>query len=245
MSEKGNALVIGAGGGLGKELVIQLQLGNKYNRIHAVSRHRETESSKNIEWHRIDSTNEDEVRSLCDRLSGAGPFSLVVCCIGILKGDFEGSEIGPEKRLEDLSAHNLLNYFHANTVLPAIWLRHTAPLLKGSHASHLVFFSARVGSITDNMLGGWYGYRASKAALNMLLKTAQVEFKRRAPNVCLVSYHPGTVDTALSKPFQNNVPKGKLFTPEFSVNQLLSHLPTLTAQLGPHFIDWQGESIAW
>jgi NAD(P)-dependent dehydrogenase (short-subunit alcohol dehydrogenase family) len=109
----------------------------------------------------------------------------------------------------------------------------------------LVFFSARVGSINDNLLGGWYGYRASKAALNMLLKSAQVECQRRAKNISLVSYHPGTVDTELSRPFQANVPKDKLFSSEFTVSQLLQFVTNLLAEDGPHYIDWQGKTIPW
>ena len=108
-----------------------------------------------------------------------------------------------------------------------------------------MFFSARVGSINDNKLGGWYGYRASKAALNMMLKCAQIECQRRAKNISLISYHPGTVETELSKPFQSKVPTGKLFSAHFTVTQLLNIIPSLSAENGPHYIDWQGNTIPW
>ena len=136
-------------------------------------------------------------------------------------------------------------YFTTNAILPAIWLKHVESLLKGSEPAKLVFFSARVGSISDNNLGGWYGYRASKSALNMIIKCAQIECKRRAKNICLISYHPGTVETELSKPFQSNVPAGKLFTTDFTVSQLLTIIPNLTPENGPHYIDWQGSVIPW
>lgn len=118
-------------------------------------------------------------------------------------------------------------------------------LLKGAHPAHLVFLSARVGSIADNHLGGWYGYRASKAALNMMLKSAHIEYNRRAKNICLVSYHPGTVATQLSESFRANVPEGKLFSPEFAIAKLLIHTQALTSENGPHYIDWQGKTIPW
>ena len=108
-----------------------------------------------------------------------------------------------------------------------------------------MFFSARVGSISDNSLGGWYGYRASKSALNMLIKCAQIECQRRAKNITLISYHPGTVETELSKPFQSKVPTGKLFSTDFTATQLLQIIPNLTPENGPHYIDWQGNVIPW
>jgi NAD(P)-dependent dehydrogenase (short-subunit alcohol dehydrogenase family) len=170
----------------------------------------------------------------------------VVCCIGALHATgADNQQIMPEKRLEDIQKDQLSFYFTTNAILPAIWLKYVEPLLKGSEPAKLVFFSARVGSISDNNLGGWYGYRASKSALNMLIKCAQIECQRRAKNICLISYHPGTVETPLSKPFQSKVPTGKLFTTDFTVTQLLTIIPSLTPENGPHYIDWQGSVIPW
>jgi len=117
------------------------------------------------------------------------------------------------------------------------------PLLSKQTACRVTVFSARVGSVSDNRLGGWYGYRASKAALNMMLKTASVELKRRAKGVKLVSFHPGTTDTSLSKPFQKNVPEGKLFTPDFVAQQLLSLESRLVLDGELSYLDWQGQEI--
>ena len=111
--------------------------------------------------------------------------------------------------------------------------------------STVVCLSARVGSISDNGFGGWYGYRASKAALNMLVKTASIEYKRRVKNAMLVCYHPGTVDTGLSKPFQKNVAAKKLFTPEFTADQLFTHVSKLDRDQICHFIDWDCEVVTW
>lgn len=244
---KGNALVIGASGGIGKALVKKLYESGEYQYVFAVSRSLPAAPVEGVQYHTLDSENENLVAQYCQQLKQAGgQFSLVVCCIGALHAiGVDNQTIMPEKRLEDIQKDQLSFYFTTNAILPAIWLKHVEPLLKGTEPSKLVFFSARVGSISDNNLGGWYGYRASKSALNMMIKCAQIECQRRAKNVCLISYHPGTVETELSKPFQSKVPKNKLFTTDFTVTQLLNIIPNLTAENGPHYIDWQGKSIPW
>jgi NAD(P)-dependent dehydrogenase (short-subunit alcohol dehydrogenase family) len=128
--------------------------------------------------------------------------------------------------------------------VPALWLKYLVKVMAKDKAS-IVFFSARVGSISENGLGGWYGYRASKAALNMFVKTASVEYKRRSPNTTLACYHPGTVDTNLSKPFQANVKQGKLFTVDFTVSKLLHHMEGFDAEQSPYYIDWEGKTIQY
>jgi len=244
---KGNALVIGASGGIGKTLVKQLHESGVYEHVHAVSRFLPASPIDGVQYHALDSESENLVAQYCQQLKQTGgQFSLVVCCIGALHAtDDNNQQIMPEKRLEDIHKDQLSFYFTTNAILPAIWLKHVEPLLKGAEPAKLVFFSARVGSISDNNLGGWYGYRASKSALNMLIKCAQIECQRRAKNICLISYHPGTVETQLSKPFQSNVPKGKLFSTDFTVTQLLKIIPNLTPENGPHYIDWQGNVIPW
>jgi NAD(P)-dependent dehydrogenase (short-subunit alcohol dehydrogenase family) len=244
---KGNALVIGASGGIGKTLVKQLHETGEYEHVYAVSRTLPKSPIDGVQYYTLDSEDESFVAQYCHQLKQAGgQFSLVVCCIGALHTvGADNQKIMPEKRLEDIHQAQLSFYFTTNAILPAIWLKHVEPLLKGPEPSKLVFFSARVGSISDNNLGGWYGYRASKSALNMLIKCAQIECQRRAKNICLISYHPGTVETELSKPFQSNVPTGKLFTTDFTVTQLLTIIPSLTPENGPHYIDWQGSVIPW
>ncbi|MFT6989052.1 MAG: NAD(P)-dependent dehydrogenase (short-subunit alcohol dehydrogenase family) [Paraglaciecola sp.] len=244
---KGNALVIGASGGIGKTLVKKLSESGEYKHVYAVSRTLPASPIEGVHYHALESEDENFVAQYCQQLKQAGgQFSLVVCCIGALHAlGADNQKIMPEKRLEDIHKDQLNFYFTTNAILPAIWLKHVESLLKGSEPAKLVFFSARVGSISDNNLGGWYGYRASKSALNMIIKCAQIECKRRAKNICLISYHPGTVETELSKPFQSNVPTGKLFTTDFTVSQLLTIIPNLTPENGPHYIDWQGSVIPW
>ena len=121
--------------------------------------------------------------------------------------------------------------------------KHLLDLLVQGHKSVFGALSARVGSIDDNRLGGWHSYRASKAALNMLLRTCAIELVRRNPTAICVSLHPGTVDTALSKPFQTNVPQGKLFTPEFAATQLLQVVERLDVTANGGFFAWDGQQI--
>jgi NAD(P)-dependent dehydrogenase (short-subunit alcohol dehydrogenase family) len=253
MTTKGNALVIGASGGLGREVYRQLLATGHYSTVFGVSRQIQQKPTADIsnfisgaKLVELDYSHESLVEAFCQKLQSAGQFTRVVCCSGVLHGSSaDGVKLHPEKRLEALSADMLRAYFDINTVTPALWLRYLLPLVQGQLAADISFFSARVGSIEDNHLGGWYGYRASKAALNMLIKTAQVEYQRRAKNVTLVCYHPGTVDTSLSKPFQNNVNPERLFTSEFSVSRLLMHLSTVQPEKGPYFMDWDGKDIPW
>jgi len=130
----------------------------------------------------------------------------------------------PEKRLENFSEQCVMDLFRSNVVVPSLWLKSLLPLLGNSERTLLTVFIARVGSISDNGLGGWYSYRSSKAALNMFVKTASIEYARRAKNVSMILFHPGTVDTDLSRPFQKNIPKEKVLKPDFVARQLISIL---------------------
>lgn len=119
-------------------------------------------------------------------------------CNGIL----HSQSIKPEKRLEDFNTDAFNHVIMANALTPMLWIQKLTPILIGNTQCKIIVFSARVGSISDNNLGGWYSYRASKAALNMMLKTAAIELARRAENIKIIAFHPGTTDTSLSKPFQ-------------------------------------------
>jgi NAD(P)-dependent dehydrogenase (short-subunit alcohol dehydrogenase family) len=254
VSEKKYALIIGANGGIGKEVVRQLSEQPQFETIFTLSRNAATfthTASTQVLHKVMDTANEVAVKSFIDELKEQGiKLSLVICTTGILHQEpasVDGADVvklKPEKRLEDMHERQLTEYFRVNSILPAIWLQSLVNVVDKQGAK-IVFFSARVGSISENELGGWYGYRASKAALNMLVKTAAIEYKRRAPQTSLICYHPGTVDTGLSKPFQANVKPGKLFTPEFTVNQLLSICHNLSPEESPFYLDWKGETIPW
>jgi NAD(P)-dependent dehydrogenase (short-subunit alcohol dehydrogenase family) len=150
---------------------------------------------------------------------------------------------GPERSLRQLEGGRLLQSFAVNAVGPALLLRHLAPRLRRNGRSLAAFLSARVGSIADNRLGGWYGYRASKAALNQLVRTAAIEIARSRPEAVVVTLHPGTVDTGMSRPFQSNVPEGQLVSPRRSAAHLLAVMDRLTPADSGGFFDWAGEAI--
>jgi NAD(P)-dependent dehydrogenase (short-subunit alcohol dehydrogenase family) len=168
---------------------------------------------------------------------------LLVNCAGVLHE--AASRLRPEKRLADVRPESLARAFAVNAIGPLLVARHFEPLL--AHADRAVFasLSARVGSIGDNRLGGWYAYRASKAAQNMYTRTLAVEWTRSHRNVVCVGLHPGTTDTGLSRPFQANVPEGKLFGVERAVSQLLQVIDRLQPADTGQFFGWDGERIPW
>jgi NAD(P)-dependent dehydrogenase (short-subunit alcohol dehydrogenase family) len=153
--------------------------------------------------------------------------------------------VAPEKRLEQVDDAALARLFAVNAAGPLLVVKHLAPLLMHERRAVVANLSARVGSIGDNRLGGWYGYRASKAAQNMLTKTLAIELGRRAPNVICVALHPGTVDTALSLPFQRGVPEGRLFSPDRAARQLLAIIDSLEPEDSGRFLAWDRTTIPW
>ena len=182
------ALVIGASGGIGQALVQCLQEFENCGTVLGISR-----SSHPA----IDFDDEKSIELAAKALAGQGPFHLIINAIGILQSD----QFSPEKKIEQLSYAQMECMFRINTMGPAIVVQQFMPLM-ASERSVMAILSAKVGSITDNRLGGWYSYRASKAALNMMVKTAAIECKRKLPSAVIVALHPGTVDTALSAPFK-------------------------------------------
>jgi NAD(P)-dependent dehydrogenase (short-subunit alcohol dehydrogenase family) len=238
-----NVLLIGASGGIAQALITQFMNDDETANLITVSRH-QIQSVNHKHRHIVmDSADETQIKAFVDEQKKAFLFHKIICCTGVLHTSGE-QRLKPEKRLEDMNFDQFTEYFRVNTIVPALWIKHAVHLVDKINAS-ITVFSARVGSISENQLGGWYGYRASKAALNMIVKTAAVEYKRRAPNTVLVSYHPGTVDTDLSKPFQNNVKPEKLFTTSFTAGQLIKHIHNLNPENSPYYLDWDGKTINW
>lgn len=236
-------LIIGASGGIGRAIV--KRYADNGDEVIAVSRSGATDNSwaDTVTAKTMTEHNETNIAAFVDELKNQGTtLNNVVITTGVLQNDELG--VKPEKRLEDMNESALASYFAVNSIIPALWLKHLVNVMDKNHST-VVCLSARVGSISDNGFGGWYGYRASKAALNMLVKTASIEYKRRVKNAMLVCYHPGTVDTGLSKPFQKNVAAKKLFTPEFTADQLFTHVSKLDRDQICHFIDWDGEVVTW
>jgi len=168
--------------------------------------------------------------------------ALVLNVAGLLH---DGAAIRPERRLEDIDPIALERVFAVNVLGPAILMREFLPIMSARGRAVMAMLSARVGSISDNRLGGWYAYRSSKAALNQMVKTAAIEAARRYPGVVLAALHPGTTDTDLSAPFQARVPQGKLFAPAYVADRLLGVIDGLKSGDSGHFFAWDGSEIPW
>lgn len=219
-----HALIVGASGGIGAALAALLEADGA-----AVTR-----------WSRSGGVDLTDPASI-ERAAAAlpAPPDLVIIATGVL----HGQGLAPEKANAQLSAEALGQAFAVNTIGPAMVARTLLPLMPKGRKTVLAALSARVGSISDNRLGGWHSYRASKAALNQLMRTMAIEQARRNPEQVLLALHPGTVDTDLSKPFQKGVKT--LFTPEDSARHLLSVIDAATPAQSGLLLDWQGEAIAF
>ena len=231
-----SVVVIGAGGGIGAALVTQwLAIGT--TRVIAISRQPAPAglSSPDLHWLCCDYSDEQMAAAVARIAELAPRPHRVVICNGML----HQGEIQPEKRLEALNLDGMTRLYQTNALLPLRWISQLLPLF-GREPCTLAVLSARVGSIGDNRAGGWYGYRASKAALNMLLKCAAIELARRATGVKLLAFHPGTVDTPLSRPFHANVP-----APELVADHLVQLMNRLQPDGELSFLDWQGKPIEW
>jgi NAD(P)-dependent dehydrogenase (short-subunit alcohol dehydrogenase family) len=236
---RANVVVVGASGGIGAAFCHALAGSEAVRVVHALSRSRDTFDDPAIRSGSIDLLDEASIAAAAQRLSAEGPLDLVILATGIL----HRGELQPEKALRDLDGDNMLDVLHANTVGPAIVAKHFLPLMRREGKSVFAALSARVGSIGDNRLGGWVSYRASKAALNMTLKTLAIEHARRWPDGIVASLHPGTVATGLSEPFRSRVPPAQLFTPDVSAAHLLRVVDGLTPSDTGGFFAWDGSSI--
>jgi NAD(P)-dependent dehydrogenase (short-subunit alcohol dehydrogenase family) len=231
------ALVIGAGGGLGAALVQALSIPGEHSIDSVLALGRATQPA-------IDYSEETSlqnaaawVASQC-QLQGAELRLLIVA-----SGFLHGVAGQPERSWSQLNADYLSEVFRINTIGPALVMKHFLPLLPRQGRCVAGFVSAKVGSIGDNALGGWYGYRAAKAALNQLVKTAAIELKRRNPDALCVALHPGTVDTALSKPFAKAGLKVR--PPEVAATELLTVLAGLEPAQTGALVDYQGKVLPW
>lgn len=222
------AIVIGSSGGIGSALCGELQ--DRGAAVLPLSRRTDPP---------VDIADERSISAAAAELAANGPVDMILIATGLL----HGAGVDPEKSWKAMSGPALERYFRVNAVGPALALRHFLPLLRRDSRAVVAALSARVGSIEDNRLGGWVGYRASKAALNQIVKTISIELGRTMPKAILVGLHPGTVDTALSAPFQRNVPADQLFTPRRSAAALLDVLDGLTPADSGACFDWRGDRI--
>ncbi|WP_456254353.1 SDR family oxidoreductase [Pseudomonas iridis] len=221
------ALVIGAGGTLGTAFCEQLEQDPRCAGVRALGRHTVPE---------LDLERPETIASAATELATEAPYQLIVHAAGLLHRD----GIKPEKSLSAIEPEALQTVFQVNALGPAMVLRHFLPLLDPMGA--MAMLSAKVGSIGDNRLGGWYAYRASKAALNMLIKTAAIELARTRPQSRLLSLHPGTVISGLSQPFRG---ASSARPADVAAAQLLTLIDQLTPADSGHFFAYDGERLPW
>ena len=226
------AVVIGASGGIGGAIADALEEEGAFTTIHRFAR-----SSTGTA--QIDITNDASVAKAAFFVSKGDAPTLVIVATGIL----HDADRGPEKALKDLDAAWLAQVYAVNAIGPALVAKHFLPLMPRVGRTIFVALSARVGSISDNRLGGWHGYRASKAALNQLIRTISVEERRRNSSSVVVALHPGTVDTALSKPFHSNVAPGHLFDAGRAAVQLLDVIDSLRPPDSGKLFAWDGVEV--
>jgi NAD(P)-dependent dehydrogenase (short-subunit alcohol dehydrogenase family) len=224
-----NALVIGASGGIGGALLNACAADPLCARTIGLSRHSTPA---------LDLTDEASIAHAVDNLKPLAPFHRIMIATGALS--LNG--MGPEKKLADLQADQLIAAFTINSIGPALILKHITALVPRDQQCVIGILSARVGSISDNRAGGWYSYRASKAALNMLIRTSAIELARKYPKLILTALHPGTVATQLSQPY---VSQHTPFSPPEAAEHILSVIARLTAQDHGGFIAWDGKKIDW
>ncbi len=230
--------VIGASGAIGGAMVKYLESSARVKRIYALSRRGQQYGSSKIIALPIDLLNESSIAAAAQQVSE--PLHLILVTTGVLH---QGESLRPEKCIKDFQADHFAQIFAINTTGPALVARYFLPKLIKQQKSLFAVLSARVGSISDNLMGGWYAYRASKAALNMIVKNLSIEIGRKNKSAVIVALHPGTVDSHLSMPFQSGVPEGKLFSPDFAAERLLNVTNQLTPKDSGHLIAWDGESL--
>lgn len=223
------SIVIGASGGIGSALAAAIERDG--GSVIRLSRASEPP---------LDLESDRSIEQAARVVAADGPFDLIIIASGLL----HGGGVAPEKSLRQIEGASLDRLFRVNATGPALVLRHFVPLLARDRRGVIAALSARVGSIGDNRLGGWIGYRAAKAALNQVIRTASIELARSHPQAIIVGLHPGTVDTGLSAPFQRNVAPERLFSAEHSAGLLLDVMARLAPADSGSCLDWGGERIA-
>ena len=228
--KSGVAVVFGATGGIGSALVNRLIELNHFKKVIGFSRNSAI---------RMDLSDESSIKSAAEYTSTQGKPHLIFDATGYL----HDSAQMPEKSWRDINFNGLSKSLVVNAIGPALLMKHFLPQLPRQGKSVFATLSARVGSIGDNYLGGWYGYRASKAALNQLVKTASIELSRRAPNAICIALHPGTVKTSLSAPFSKH--GTEVHSTGVSALNLVRVVENLDYKKTGGFFDWRGIPIEW
>lgn len=232
--------VIGASGGIGQALITRLLQCEKVALVTGFSRRPkavDADQDSRYQQLQLDYSDEETIKNAAAELTH--PLDIVIVATGLLHDD----GLRPERTYRHVDVESMNKNFLVNTIGPTLLAKHFLPHMRKQQKAVFTALSARVGSISDNRLGGWYAYRASKSALNMLIKTLSIEITRSQPQWIIAGLHPGTVDTALSKPFQRQVAPEKLFTPEFSAQCLLNVIDQMTPEDSGSCFAWDGQRI--
>ncbi|MFI2811697.1 MULTISPECIES: SDR family oxidoreductase [Microbulbifer] len=241
-AEPESVLVAGAGGGIADAILSEVARRWPDAQLLTMSRERELETDIAHGHCSLELTEPEAVETAREFLQeqGAAPSWVVHCC-GILHDDNHG----PEKSLDQCHDDWLLQSMRINVITHLHLAQALAPLLKKRRPLVWASLSAKVGSIGDNGLGGWYSYRMSKAALNMLVRNLSIEWGRKVDDCCVVAIHPGTTDTALSRPFQENIKDDRLYSPATSAGRIIDVLGQLTGEKNGKLLFWDGEVLPW
>ena len=234
-NQKQKIAIFGANGSIGQALCAHYQ---KQSDVYAFTRNDFDIDESGLVKILLDDFNEDSVFQAANKFD-SDFFDKIIVSIGILHNE----SFMPEKRIEEVSSDQFLETIRINTLIPTLIARSFYKKLKKNDKATLAFLSARVGSITDNRSGGWYSYRASKAALNMVIKNLSIELRRYNKESVVIGLHPGTVDSRLSQPFQKNLEDSKIFSADFSVLKLSSVIDSLDIDDSGKCIAWDGEDI--
>ena len=224
---KKTVAIIGSSGAIGNAVAEILLDDDGVEAIYRFSRNDSNENSDRVKNLFLDIEDEESIKDCIKNLSKDIKFDLVFVATGILHND---NDIFPEKSIRDISQSKLEKVLLVNTIGPALVGKYLIPYLRKDSKSIFAFLSARVGSISDNKLGGWYSYRASKTALNQIIKNFSIEVRRSNPNAIFIGLQPGTVKSFLSKPFEKNVRPENLFTPEYSATKMLEVIDNLSLE---------------
>ncbi len=228
-------LIIGST--IGNALAARYAADHPDDQVHLTYHSKQPDvADANIVTHALDVTAEDEVAALCERFDS---LDSVIICTGFLHDE----QLSPEKTIRRTSAEHLQTNIMRNTLPSMLLAKHAFNRMKKSDGPVFAAISAKVGSIEDNRLGGWYSYRASKAALNMILKGLSIEWQRALPRASVAALHPGTVESPLSAPFSGNAPK--LFTPAESAAHLKQVINQLSPENSGRFWAWDGTELPW
>ena len=237
---KKNVAVIGSSGAIGNAVSKILLDDESVDSVYNFSRSISSNTSDKENRIYIDIESEESIKDAVKKIPQDIKFDLIFVATGILHNE---NDIYPEKSIRDISAERFKKVLMINTVGPALVGKYFIPFLNKQNKNVFAFLSARVGSISDNKLGGWYSYRASKTALNQVVKNFSIEIKRSNPNSIFIGLQPGTVKSNLSKPFEKNVQSENLFTPDYSAAKLLEVIDAVTSDDSGKLYAWNGEEI--